>query len=86
MICNLNADSMQLGESRHYLFEQNRLLMKISAKKCGHRARLPSKALITREIRLTESVDKLLIMVNKYYLQHSGLVSSAQRRKVDQWD
>jgi hypothetical protein len=46
-------------------------------------ARLPSKALITREMRLTESVDKLLIMVNKNYLQHVGLVSSAQRRKVD---
>ena len=48
-----------------------------------HWARLPSKALITREMRLTESVDKLVIMVNKNYLQHSGLVSLAQQKKVD---
>ena len=72
-------------QSRHNFFEENRLLMKISAKNVVHWARLPSKALITREMRLKESVDKLLIMVlvNKNYLQHSGLVSWAQRRKVD---
>ncbi len=33
MICNLYTDSML--QSRHNFFEQNRLLMKISAKKCG---------------------------------------------------
>ena len=32
MICNLYTDSMQ--QSRHNFFEQNRLLMKISVKKC----------------------------------------------------
>ena len=33
MFCNLYTDSMQ--QSRHNFFEQNRLLMKISAKKCS---------------------------------------------------
>ncbi len=55
MICNLYTDSIQ--QSRHNFFEQklqNRLLMKILAENVVCWAHLPSKALITREMRLTE--------------------------------
>jgi hypothetical protein len=78
---NLNADSMQ--QSRHNHFEQNHNLMKISAKKCRPLGCLPSKALITKEMRGTERGHKLHSMVGKYYLQQVGLVLSGQRRKLN---
>ena len=86
MFFNLHTDSMQ--QSTHTFFEQNRLLMKISAKIVAHWARLHSKAMITKEMRATESVHKLHITVNKDNLQHVGLRlgSSGQRRKVDRKD
>jgi hypothetical protein len=78
---NLHAGSMQ--QSRHNQFEQNHCLMKISAKKCRPLGCLPSKALITKEMRGTESGNKLHSMVVKYYLQEVGPVSKGQRRKLD---
>ncbi len=80
MNCNLYADSMK--QSRHNFFEQNHLLMKISAKSVAQWARLPSKASITREIKETESVPMLYSMVNKNNQQHVNLVSLGQRRKL----
>ncbi len=74
-----------MQQSRHTNFEQNHLLMKISAKRDRGRrhrddgdgshwaARLPSE--MTKEMRGTESVDKLHFMVDKQYLQDVGLVS-----------
>jgi hypothetical protein len=84
MICNLYTDSMQ--QSKHNFFEQNHLLMKFRRKIVVHWARLPSKISITKEMRETESVHKLHYMLNKNYLQHVGLVSSRQRRKVHWMD
>jgi hypothetical protein len=84
MICNPSTDSMQ--QSRHNFSKQNCLLMKFRRKIVAHWARLPSKALITREMRVSGSVNKLHIIVNKNYLQHVGLGSSEQRRKVDWYD
>jgi hypothetical protein len=78
---NLNSGSMQ--QSRHNNFERNHCLMKISAKKCLPLGCLPSKALITKEMRGTESGHKLHYIVGKYCLQQVGLVSSGQRRKLD---
>ena len=78
---NLNAGSMK--QSRHNHFEQNNSLMKISAKKRRPLGCLPSKALITKEMRGTESGNKLHSMVGKYYLQQVVHVSSGQRRKLD---
>ena len=78
---NLNKGSMQ--QSRHNKFERNHCLMKISVKKCRALGCLPSKALITEEIRGTGSGYKLHSMVVKYYLQQVGPVSSGQRRKLD---
>ena len=78
---NLNADSMQ--QSRHNHFEQNHNLMKISAKKCRPLGCLPSKALLTEEMKGTGSGYKLHSMVWKYYLQQVDLVLSGQRRKLD---
>ena len=78
---NLNSGSMQ--QSRHNNFERNHCLMKISAKKCRPLGCLPSKALITNEMRGTESGYKLHYIVGKYCLQQVGLVSSEQRRKLD---
>ncbi len=80
MNSNLHADRMQ--RSRHNFSEQNQLLMKIRRKSVAHWACLPSKALITKETRRTESVHKLHSLVDKKYLQHAGLVSSGQRRKI----
>ena len=54
---NLNEGSMQ--QSRHNNFERNHCLMKISAKKRRPLGCLPSKALITKAMRETESGDKL---------------------------
>ncbi len=78
---NLHAGSMQ--QSRHDHFKKNRCLMKFSAKKCHPLGCLPSKALIKKEMRGTESGNKLHSMVGKYYLQQAGLVLSGQRRKLD---
>jgi hypothetical protein len=48
---------------------------------------LPSQQAWTNEdLRETESVFKLYYTVNKNYLQHSGLVSSEQRREVHTQD
>jgi hypothetical protein len=77
----LHAGSIQ--QSRHKNFERNHCLMKISVKKCRALGCLPSKALITEEIRGTGSGYKLHSMVVKYYLQQVGPVSSGQRRKLD---
>jgi hypothetical protein len=77
-----------MQQSRNNHFEQNRQLIKISASP----KLLPigfacpaslSKALITKKMRGTESGNKLHSMVLKYYLQHVGLVSSGQKRKLD---
>ena len=78
---NLHADNMQ--QSRHNHFEQNHCLMKISAKRYRPLGCLPSMALITKEIRVTESGNKLHSMAWKYYLQQVDLVSSGQRRNLD---
>ncbi len=71
---NLQAAGSKV-QSIHTIFEQNPLLMKVSAKKCPALSSLPSKALITKEKRETESVYKLHSVVNKYYMQQDGLVS-----------
>jgi hypothetical protein len=75
-----------MKQSRHNIFGQNPSLMKNSLKSVAHRACLPSKVLITKEIREKESAYKLHSMVNKNYLQHTGigLVPSRQQRKVHQ--
>jgi hypothetical protein len=62
---NLHAGSMQ--QSGHNNFEQNHCLLKISAKKCRPLGCLPSKALIAKEMRGTESGNKLHSMVWKKY-------------------
>jgi hypothetical protein len=83
---NYNLHSGSMKQSRQNIFEQNPCLMKISAKSVVHWASLLSKALITKDIRETESVCKLHSMVNKNYLQLVGLVSSGQQteqRKVN---
>jgi hypothetical protein len=77
---NLHAGNMQ--QSRHNNFEQNHCLMKISAKRCRPLGCLPSKALITKEMRGTESGNMIHSMVWKYHLQQVDLVSSGQRRKL----
>jgi hypothetical protein len=78
---NLHAGSMQ--QRRHNQFKQTHNLMKISAKKCRPLGCLPSKALVTKEMRGTESGNKLHYMAGKYYLQEVGPVSSGPRRKLD---
>ena len=66
MICNLYTDSMQ--QSRHNFFEQNRLLMKISAKNCRALGS-PSQQGIdnNRNESDRERIHKLHITVNKNY-------------------
>jgi hypothetical protein len=68
MNSNLHAGSMQ--QSRHNIFEQNHLLLKISTKSVTHWACLSSQASTTKEMRESKSVYKLHSMVNKSYLQH----------------
>jgi hypothetical protein len=87
MNSSLHADSMQ--QIRHTIFEQNLFLMKIlgggMTRNVAHHdcACLPSKALFPKGMRVTESVHKLRSMVDKnYYLQHVGLVTLRQRRKL----
>ncbi len=72
---NFNLQAGIMKQSRHNISEQNSCLMKMSAKSVAHWACLPSKALITKEMRETESVYKLHSVVNKNCLQHVGLVS-----------
>jgi hypothetical protein len=77
-----NPNSGGMKQSRHNIFEQNAHLIKFRRKSVAHWACLPSKALITTEVREAESVYKLHSMVNKNNLQHVGRVSSGQQRKV----
>jgi hypothetical protein len=76
----LYAGSIQ--QNIHHNLEQNHLLLKILAKKCRSLGLFSSKLLIRKEGRGAESVNKLHSMVDRYYLQHVGLVSSGQRRKL----
>ncbi len=64
-------------------FNQNPSLIKFWLTSVAHWACLPSKALITKEVREIESVYKQLhSIVNKKDLQHVGCVWSGQQRKV----
>ena len=77
---NLHVDSMQ--QIRHKNFEQNPCLINILAKSVACWACLPSKALLTKETREIDNVNKLHCIVNKKELQHVGRISSGQQRKV----
>ncbi len=66
---NLYTDSIQ--HSKHIFFEKNHLLIKkIGEKSVAHWACLPSKALITKAMRGTESVHIMMphFMIDKNYL------------------
>jgi hypothetical protein len=75
-----------MKQVRHKKFEQNLCLIKNSEKKCRPLG-MPSQQgidiiinLLTKEMRETESIYKLLSMVNKNDLQHVDRVSSGQQR------
>ncbi len=78
MSSSLHAGSMQ--QSKHNNFEQTHLLINISANGVALWTCLP-KALIRKEMRGIDSVNKLQSMVDRYCMQHVGLVQSGQRRK-----
>jgi hypothetical protein len=75
------SSKLQAGitqQSRHNVYKQNNILIKQFAKTVAHWAYLPCKALISKEMRRTESVHKLHSMLDKNYLLHEDLESSRQ--------
>ena len=78
---NWNLLKYSMKQDRHNFFRQNHALMKHSRKNVASWACIPSKALITNDMRETKIVSWLQFMINKNNQQQVGCFSLGQRRK-----
>jgi hypothetical protein len=77
---SLHAGSMQ--HSRHNVFKEDDLLMKILAKKCHPLGLPPQQGIDNKRDERDRECFEAHSLVNKNYPQHSDPVSSGHRRKV----
>ncbi len=78
---DLNLLKYSMKQDRHKFFTQNSAFMKHSRKSVAHWAGIPSKALITKDIRGIKSIGWLESVINKNNQQQVGCFSSGQWRR-----